>query len=136
MAKPFHLRVLAMDRAFLEGECVSLTLPVTDGQLGLMAGHSPIAAAVSPGSLTARLADGTAETAVVGHGVVRFENNDALVLVESVERPEEIDVRRAAEALEAAKGELRESGTPRRRLIAAERVEREQNRLRRAKQAE
>ena len=34
MAAFFHLRVLASDRAFYDGDCESLTVPVSDGELG------------------------------------------------------------------------------------------------------
>ncbi|MBE7004213.1 MAG: F0F1 ATP synthase subunit epsilon [Ruminococcaceae bacterium] len=134
MANPFHLRICAMDRAFYDGGCLSLTLPLPDGQLGILAGHAPMAAAVVPGKLTARLADGTVLTAVTGHGVARFEKNDALVLLESIERPEEIEEKRAAERLEQAKEALRLSKTEQQRRIASDMVAHELNRVRRAKE--
>ena len=37
MAAFFHLRVLASDRAFYDGDCESLTVPVSDGELGILA---------------------------------------------------------------------------------------------------
>ena len=39
MAKEFHLRVLAADRPFYEGPCVSLTVPAVDGSMGILAGQ-------------------------------------------------------------------------------------------------
>lgn len=80
----FKLHIYAVDKALYDGECTSLIVPITDGQFGVLANHVPVAAAVVPGKLTYRLADGsTAETAV-GHGILRFANNDALVLLDSV----------------------------------------------------
>ena len=43
MAATFNLHIRSTDRDFYEGECVSLTLTLSDGQLGLMANHSPMA---------------------------------------------------------------------------------------------
>ena len=85
MAKAFHLRICSMTSDFYEGECVSLTLPLSDGELGLLANHSPVSAAVVPGALRCRLPDGSAIEAAVGHGLARFAENDALVLLESID---------------------------------------------------
>ena len=49
MAREFHLRVLAADRPFYEGACVSLTVPAVDGSMGILAGHSNTIAAWCPG---------------------------------------------------------------------------------------
>lgn len=70
---------------FYEGACVSLTLPLPDGEIGLLANHSPLSAAVVPGALRCRLPDGSVMEATVGHGLARFAGNDALVLLERIE---------------------------------------------------
>ena len=74
-----------MTNDFYEGECVSLTLPLSDGELGVLANHRPLSAAVVPGALRFRLPDGSVIRATVGHGIARFAGNDALVLLESIE---------------------------------------------------
>ena len=85
MAAAFHLHICSMTGDFYEGECVSLTLPLSDGELGLLANHSPVSAAVVPGALRCRLPAGAGVRAVVGHGLARFAENEALVLVEAIE---------------------------------------------------
>lgn len=82
-AKEFGLRVLSAERSFYEGKCVSLTLPGEDGRFGVLARHSPMVAAVVPGTMTCRLPDGRTLTAAVGGGFVRVAANDVLVLVDS-----------------------------------------------------
>ena len=85
MAATFHLHICSMTSDFYEGECVSLTLPLSDGELGLLANHSPVSAAIVPGALRFRLPDGSVMKATVGHGLARFAENVALVLLEQVE---------------------------------------------------
>ena len=97
MAAFFHLRVLASDRAFYDGDCESLTVPVSDGELGILAHHSNLVAAVVPGALRARLPDGRFAEAAISGGLLKVEDGDVLLLADSVERPEEI-----RPALEAA----------------------------------
>ena len=40
MAAPFHLDILAASVPFYRGDCVSLVLPTTDGEYGILANHS------------------------------------------------------------------------------------------------
>ena len=98
MAREFHLRVLAADRPFYEGPCVSLTVPAVDGSMGILAGHSNTSAALVPGAMSVALPDGQRRTAAVSGGLIKVENNEVLVLVDSAERPEEIDTNRAKRA--------------------------------------
>ena len=93
--KTFPLRVLAPERTFFDGACTSLTVPSIDGMYGLMAQHEDIVLAIVPGKLTLRDSDGVEQIAAVSEGVLKMEHGEALVLVDTIERPEEIDLRRA-----------------------------------------
>ncbi|MBO4583438.1 MAG: ATP synthase F1 subunit epsilon [Clostridia bacterium] len=104
--KRFHLRVLAADRPFFEGECVSLRVQLSDGQYGVLADHVPAVAAIVPGVMRYSLPDGSTETVFASEGILKIENNDVLVLATTVERPEEIDETRALRSAEAAREEL------------------------------
>lgn len=91
----FQLSVLAADRPFYIGECSSLIVPTLQGQYGVLAHHSNTIAAVVPGLLEYTLPDGTACRAAVSEGMIKIENNEVLMLVDSAERPEDIDIARA-----------------------------------------
>ena len=106
MAEEFQVHILSADRTFYDGNAVSLILPSLDGELGILARHMNMVAGVVPGELRLRLADGTEQTAVVSHGLARVEENDVLVLVDSAERPDEIDEARARRAAEQAREDL------------------------------
>ena len=106
--KTFPLRVLAPERTFFDGACTSLTVPSIDGMYGLMAQHEDIVLAVVPGKLTLRDADGVEQIAAVSEGVLKMEHGEALVLVDTIERPEEIDWKRAEAAKERAEERLRQ----------------------------
>lgn len=101
----FSVHILAADRTFYDGPCVSLTVPTSDGELGILAHHSPMIAAVQPGTLRYQAPGEEARLAAVSPGMVKVEDNEVLVLVDSAERPEEIDAARAQreadEAMEA-----------------------------------
>ena len=134
MEKVFQLHIYAAERCFYDGGCVSLTLPLPDGQLGILAGRLPLAAAVVPGKLTCRTPDGKELVAAVGGGFARFAHDDALVLLESAETPKEIDAPRAAQAAERAKAAVQRSQTPQQTQQAKADLARANNRLRLAAQ--
>ena len=96
----FRVHILAADHTFYDGPCESLTIPAPDGQYGILAGH---ANTIVPGTLRLRVPGGEAQIAAVSSGVVKIEDNDVLVLVDSAERPEDIDRLRAQHAADAAK---------------------------------
>ncbi len=99
MSKTFHLRVLASDKPIFEGECISLTLPTVDGDMEILAHHSNMIAALVPGVLRGRFdGDEKPRLAAVSSGLIKVEDNDVLVLVETAEFPEEIDANRAKRA--------------------------------------
>ena len=118
--KTFPLRVLAPERTFFDGACTSLTVPSIDGIYGLMAQHEDIVLAVVPGKLTLRDADGVEQIAAVSEGVLKMEHGEALVLVDTIERPEEIDLHRAEEMAAEARAEL--NGVTLESLVVAVRV--------------
>ena len=67
------------------------------------AGHANTICAIVPGTLHLRAPDGREQIAAVSSGVVKIEDNDVLVLVDSAERPEDINRLRAQHAADAAK---------------------------------
>lgn len=106
--KIFFIRVIAADRVYYEGRCESIILPSVDGSIGILANHENAIIAVSEGEIEAKLEGGRTIHAFVGKGFFQIMNNRCLLLVESVESPEEIDVRRAQEAEERALEQLRQ----------------------------
>ena len=99
----FTLNVLAAEKPFFEGECVSLVIQTNDGQYGILAKHNNMILAVVPGLLKITLPDDSEIIAAVSEGIVKVENNHVLILVDSVELPEEIDENRARRSAEQAK---------------------------------
>lgn len=102
--KTFHIDILAADRPFYTGPCESLIVPSLQGKYGILANHSNIVIAVVPGALFYKVPEND-ETCVVAvsQGLVKVEKSKVLVLVDSVERPEDIDANRAKRAADAAK---------------------------------
>lgn len=99
----FQVSILAADRDFYEGLCESLVIPTLQGQYGILAHHRNLIAAVVPGTLHYKVPDKPEQIAAVSAGLIKVENNEVLILVDSAERPEDIDVNRARRAADEAK---------------------------------
>ncbi|MEE0968872.1 MAG: ATP synthase F1 subunit epsilon [Clostridia bacterium] len=99
----FALNVLAAEKPFFDGECISLVIPTSDGQYGIQAKHNNMIAAIVPGELKITTPDGNIIIAAVSEGLVKVENNQVLILVDTLELPEEIDENRAKRSAEQAK---------------------------------
>lgn len=101
--KTFQVYILAADQPFYEGPCESLIVPTLVGQYGIMAWHSNMIGAVIPGKMTYRIPGSPAQVAAVSAGLVKVENNEVLLLLDSAERPEDIDANRARRAADEAR---------------------------------
>lgn len=104
----FYLKVIASDRIFFEGRCKKLTIPAPDGEKGVLANHENMVIALVTGDLRVQTEDEAWHDAVIGAGFAEIVNNRVVLIVDTAERPEEIDTRRAQEAKERAEEQLRQ----------------------------
>ena len=126
----FQVRILAADKTLYEGPCVSLTIPASDGERGILAHHDSMIAAIRPGTLRWRAPGGETQLAAVSPGMVKVEYDDVLVLVDSAERPEEIDEARARREADEAREALLQKKSRQEHQLAQATLARALNRLR------
>lgn len=108
LTKTFYLKIYASDRVFFEGQCRRLVVPQSDGQRAIEAHHEDMVLAIDVGQAHYVEEDGTVIKAVVGTGMVQIFHNRVIMLVDTAELPDEIDSKRAEEALLRAKEQLRQ----------------------------
>ena len=89
----FILNITASSGEFYQGSCESMVLPVKDGVYGVQAGHSPVLVAIHMGMLKFTV-DGETREILVGDGIAEVTPTFVLLLVDSAERPEDIDKNR------------------------------------------
>ncbi len=99
----FKLHVLAAEKTFFDDSCDSLIVPTLQGQYGVQANHCNTIAALVTGVMEITPHGEEKFIAAVSNGMIKIEDNDVLVLVDTVERPEEIDENRAKRAADEAK---------------------------------
>ena len=104
----FYLKIIAANKVFFSGKCVSVIVPEHDGQEEILAHHENMVFAVEIGEIRITDENGKEITGITGTGFAQIINNRATVLVDTCEYPEEIDIRRAKEAKERAEEQLRQ----------------------------
>ena len=70
--------------SFYDGMCKSLVVPTTEGMYGIMANHINVVAAITDGKLKYTDDSDEVHFVMVGDGILKFENNEALILVNSI----------------------------------------------------
>ena len=128
MAKTFHLEIIATDRIFFSGEVEHLVITAIDGLLGIMAGHEPLVTCLPTGELK-YLVDGQWKYAAIAEGFIQVMPDKAVILADSCELPEEIDIKRAEEARERAEEHMRQKQSIREYYETQAALNRAMNRL-------
>lgn len=104
----FGLKIIASDKVFYEGRCRNLIIPAPDGEVGLLPHHENMVIAIEVGIARMEVKAGKWNEIAVGTGFAEIVNNRVTLLVDTAEKPEDIDVRRAQEQKERAEEQMRQ----------------------------
>ena len=95
----------------LLSEAVSeVQLPGADGYLGVLPGHAPLITELGIGELTYKTANGQTGLLAIIRGFAEVLPQRVSVLAETAERPEDIDLNRAQQALKRAQELIAKGG--------------------------
>ncbi|MFZ9139384.1 MAG: F0F1 ATP synthase subunit epsilon [Bacilli bacterium] len=103
----FPVLIITPKRKVFDGDVNLLSVMTTAGQLGILAKHTPLLSILKTGPMHMVVDKNTTFYAVSG-GVLSVQKNQTILLVDAIERAEEIDVSRAKEALKRAEDRLKE----------------------------
>jgi F-type H+-transporting ATPase subunit epsilon len=92
-----RLDIVTPDRLVAHDEVTAVTIPGKNGYLGILPGHAPLLTELAAGKLEYS-SGGAKHTLVVNWGFAEVLGDRVIVLVQSAERAEEIDVERAEKA--------------------------------------
>lgn len=104
--KAFTLRIITPERIFFEGEAEMVEFNTTEGEIGVYPGHIPLTVIVKPGILRIHEKEGL-RIAALHAGFAEILPDGISILAEIVEWPDEIDEKRANEALQRAQDRLK-----------------------------
>lgn len=98
-----HVELVSVERALWSGEASAVYARTTEGELGILPGHTPLLGALAPGWIVRVVREEGSELRVAVHGGFLSVRPDGVsILAEMAEMADEIDVARAREALARA----------------------------------
>jgi|SRR5438477_484204 len=106
----FQLVVVTPERQLLSEPVTEAQLPGADGYLGVLPGHAPLITELGIGELTYKTASGQSGLLAVIRGFAEVLPDRVSVLAEIAERAEDIDIKRAQEALKRAQELIAKGG--------------------------
>src|SRR6202162_2496193 len=107
LPEAIELIIVTPQRQLLREKVASVQLPGASGELGILPGHAPLISELGNGELSYKApAAGEPVVLAVLSGFAEVLPDRVTVLAETAERPEEIDVERAKEALQRAEKRL------------------------------
>ncbi|NWJ95430.1 MAG: F0F1 ATP synthase subunit epsilon [Chloroflexi bacterium] len=106
---PLNLQIVTAERVVYNDEVDFVSAPGSDGSLGILPRHAPLLSTLKSGELHYRKG-GDEVSLAIGGGFIEIVNNKVIVLADSAERSEEIDLSRAEEARNRAEQALNSRG--------------------------
>ena len=98
---PLDLEIVTPERRVAKTTCDEVRAPGVKGSFGIRPGHASFISALEPGQLTV-VTGGAEERYAVGGGLLQVDQDRVIVLADSAEPREEIDVERARRAFQEA----------------------------------
>ena len=94
----FNLRVLTPDKVFFDGKIERVVLRTVTGDKGILASREPYVAVIPRGAVRVKSENGWRAAAISGGAVKVSHGGDTVILAQSMEWSDEIDLKRAESA--------------------------------------
>lgn len=106
--KVFKLEIVTPKKIVFSGDVISFSAPGVVGSFQLLKSHAPLLSSISIGEVKLVDTSGAESHYATSGGFVEVHENKAILLAETAERSDEIDVARAEAARERARKLLAE----------------------------
>jgi F-type H+-transporting ATPase subunit epsilon len=105
--KEFTLEIISPSKIGYTGKVISVTVPGTKGNFQILYNHAPIISSLEIGEIKLEDSSGLKLQFATSGGTLELSNNHVIILAESFERYDEIDVKRAEDAKSRAENRLK-----------------------------
>ena len=106
MAETFQLEIVTPEKAVVRDTATEAQIPGKNGYLGILPGHAPLISELAVGEITYKKPGGGEEHLAVAWGFAEVLPDKVIILAETAERAEDIDVKRAQEQAKRAEQRL------------------------------
>ena len=104
---PIHCDLVTQERLLYSGEVNYVSLPGVEGVMGILPNHAPLLTALIFGEVIIRHSEGE-EFYAIGGGFVEVQPDKVVILADTAEQAEDIDLERAERARERAVQQMSE----------------------------
>ncbi len=106
--KTIKFEIATPERVVFKDFILQVSVPTTEGEVTILPKHSPLVSILKPGVLEIKKIDNSVEIISVSGGFLEVLLNKIIVLADTAERAEEIDMERAEEARKRAEESLKD----------------------------
>lgn len=125
---PFKLEIITPEKKFFDGETEQIIVRTTVGDVGILNGHESYCAALGIGQMRIMI-DGKLRHAATSGGIIKVSREKTVVLVDSCEWADEIDIQRAQNAKDNAEQRIKSADSDRQIKMAEYKLKRALNRI-------
>lgn len=106
MNNELNIDIVTPSKSIFKGEIKSITVPGTKGRFQVLKNHAPIVSTFEIGMIKVELLNSTNKYYATAGGTIEVLENEIVVLADSIELVNDIDVDRAEKAKERAEERL------------------------------
>ena len=106
----FHLEIVTPERVLLSEQVRHVRAPGLEGSLGILAGHAPLMTALMVGLIKVDHENGDEEYIATSGGFMEVKRDKTIILADTAERADDIDLSRAEAAVAKAREQLSSGG--------------------------
>jgi F-type H+-transporting ATPase subunit epsilon len=118
-----HFELVSPARLLFSGDVASVTIPGTEGEMGIYPGHAPILSTLKPGVVTVHKDGGTTDRIFVKGGMVEVNPQGLTLLAEVAIPMAELDAAALAKQIKNAEEDLADAKPGEAQRKAAETIE-------------
>jgi len=118
-----HFELVSPSRLLFSGSVASVTIPGTEGDMGIFAGHAPVLSTLRPGVVTITRDSGPTEKIFVRSGFAEVNPGGLTLLAETAIPLAELDAAALAQQIKNAEEDLADAKDDENRRRASENLE-------------
>lgn len=104
----YQLEIITPERVFYSGEVDRIVIRGSEGEMAILANHTPLVTGLTPGALKIYTTDEKVWEASLTEGFIKIAPTHVAVLTDAAEWPGEIDIERAKRSKERAEAYMKE----------------------------
>jgi len=101
--KTFFVDIVSPSKQIFSGEVISLTAPGSEGNFQILFNHADFLTSLTYGELKLVIEEGKVNHYATSGGFLEVKNNKVIILTETIEKADEIDITRSREKITSLK---------------------------------